>query len=124
MNLRMINAGKALDGLASLRKLRSVKNDKVDTVQPFNRLPQRTDRNDGTVSSASPSIKYCQFNVSGQTVVLQAIVTDQYIAEAILQRPASPTTAIRVNHHRASGGPCQHQGFVTTDTRRGPVSDQ
>src|SRR5690554_3402385 len=107
MNLRMINAGKTLYGLSGLRKLSSVKNDKVDTVQALNRLPQRAYRNDGTISGTTPGIEYNQFDIPGQAVVLQAIITDQHIAQAILQRPTGPSTAIRVHYNGASGGPGQ-----------------
>ena len=84
----------------------------VNILQPSDRFPQGTNWQAGTVADTPRPIKDRNFNVPGQGVVLESIVTEQEVAQALIEGHASRSQPLGVNHHRASGLGRQHHRFI------------
>src|SRR5690606_4933617 len=65
VNIRVVRAGKFVETLTRLRKLRTVHNHKIDGFQAFEWLPEWSDRNQRAITDPPPGIKNCQLDVSG-----------------------------------------------------------
>ncbi|MNS61327.1 hypothetical protein D3C72_943510 [compost metagenome] len=90
----------------------AVEQHRVSLVQAFGRLTQRPRRQAAGIAQAAGSIDQHQFQVTGQAVVLHAVVTQDQVEGFAGQQCLHGAGAVGVDHQRHAGALHDQQRFI------------